>query len=102
MTTYSATKARTNLFSLLKRATRDHEVLRIHYRDRGAVLLPEAEFESLLETVSLLSEPGFRTALRKAEDDVRSGRVFSIKEVFGKESKKRVYVSHSPGRRSRK
>jgi prevent-host-death family protein len=83
MTTVSATKARAALFHLLRRATRGHETLRISYRDRSAVLLPEEDFESLMETATLLATPGFLAGLRKAEEDVRRGRLYTLEEVFG-------------------
>lgn len=83
MITVSATKARANLFALLRRATRGHEAMRIHYRDRTAVLVPEEEFESLMETATLLSIPGLRASLRASEADRRAGRVYTMEEVFG-------------------
>lgn len=89
MTTISATKARANLFTLLRRATRGHETVRIHYRDRSAVLLPEDEFESLVETATLLATPGLLASLRRAEEDVRAGRIFTVEEVFGPKTGKR-------------
>lgn len=82
MTTLSATKARANLFSLLRRATRGHETLRIHYRDRSVVLLPEEEFESLVETAALLGTPGLRESLKLSEADRRARRVYSVEQVF--------------------
>lgn len=90
MTTISATKARANLFALLRRATRGHEPLRIHYRDRSAVLLPEDEFASLVETAMLLGTPGLRESLRASEADRRAGRVYTMTEIFGSRTKLRA------------
>lgn len=83
MTAISATKARANLFAILRRATRGHEPLRISYRDRTAILLSEDEFESLVETAALLSTTDFRASLRRAEADIRAGRLYTIERVFG-------------------
>lgn len=98
MTTLSATKARANLFALLRRATRGHETLRIHYRDRSAVLLPEDEFESLIETAVLLGTPGLRESLRASEADRRAGRVHTMEEIFDPARAKRQKHARRRGR----
>ena len=89
MTTITSTDARARLFALLRRATRGHEMLRIQYRSRGAVLLGEEDFESLLETLTLLSTPGFLSGLRRAEEDARRGRISRADEVLRKKVPRR-------------
>ncbi|MCX7011913.1 MAG: type II toxin-antitoxin system prevent-host-death family antitoxin [Candidatus Sumerlaeota bacterium] len=68
MTTLTATDARRELFDLVKGATDRHEVYRIHHRRGSAVLLSEEDYESLLETLELLSTPGFRRGGPRGEE----------------------------------
>lgn len=75
MTRITATRARGRLFELLKGALRKHLIYRISHREGDVVLLAEEEYESLIETLGLLETPGFRKSLRRAEEDVRRGRV---------------------------
>ncbi|MBI2346692.1 MAG: type II toxin-antitoxin system Phd/YefM family antitoxin [Deltaproteobacteria bacterium] len=74
MTTITATKARQELFTLLRGAIDRHQLFRIAHREGQAVLMSEEEYESLLETLHLLSSPGFRQAYRKAKEDIKRGR----------------------------
>jgi antitoxin YefM len=64
-------------------ATRSGQVFRIRHRTGDAVLLSEEEYESLLETLELLSIRGFRASLKRSEEDVKRGRTRSMSEVFG-------------------
>jgi antitoxin YefM len=84
MTTLSATKARAQLFDLVKRTNAAHEIYRIHHRSGDAVLISEEEYESLVETIELLSIPGFRASIRRSLRDLKEGRSRSMDEVFGK------------------
>jgi antitoxin YefM len=86
MTTLTASKARSRLFELVKRATAAHEIYRIHHRTGDAVLISEEEYESLVETIELLSIPGFRASIRRSLRDLKEGRSRSLDEVFGKKA----------------
>ncbi len=86
MTTLSASNARSRLFDLVKRTTAAHEIYRIHHRSGDAVLISEAEYDSLVETIELLSIPGFRASIRRSLRDLKEGRSYSLDEVFGKKS----------------
>ena len=83
MTVVSATEARREFFDLIKRAVSTHEQIRIPHRDGSVVLVAEGDYESLLETLELLSTPGFRQGLAEAEADIKSGCVKSVDEVLG-------------------
>lgn len=83
MNTLSATQARKDFFDLIRRTLRGHEAVRIVHRDGPVVLLSEGDYEGLLETLELLSVPGFRDGLAEAEADIEAGRTFSVHEVFG-------------------
>ena len=50
---------------------------------KAAVVAVE-ELESLIETLDILTNPKAVRALKKAEKDVKLGKLFSHKEVFGR------------------
>lgn len=83
MTTLTATDARKSLFDLLRGANERHEIYHIRHRQGDAVLMSEAEYKSLIETLDLLSAPGFREALEQARIDVERDETRSFEEVFG-------------------
>jgi antitoxin YefM len=83
MTNLTATDARASLFDLLRGANERHEIYHIRHRQGDAVLMSEAEYESLMETLSLLSAPGFRDAFEQARGEADSGDTRSFHEVFG-------------------
>ena len=80
----TATEARQKLYSLLKRATKGHMPIRIASKDGTAILISEDDYESLLETLELLSTPGLRKSVGEARGDIKAGRTRSLKEVFGR------------------
>jgi antitoxin YefM len=83
MNIVTATEARKELFNLIRRALRAHDPVRIQHREGGVVLVSEADYEGLLETLELLSIPGMHDSIVEAEADVAAGRVASVDEVFG-------------------
>ena len=85
MTAVNATEARRTLFDLIRRAARGHQPVTIRHKDGDVVLMAEEDYEGLVETLGLLSTPGFVKGLREAEADVTAGRVQPMEEVFGRE-----------------
>lgn len=43
------------------------------------------DYESLIETLELSFEPGFVKSIRQADQEIKQGKVYSMKDVFGKE-----------------
>ena len=84
MTTWTATQARQNLFDLVKKSTRSHLPVRITSKSGDVVLVSERDYESLLETLELLSMPGMAKSIQEAREDIKAGRTKSLKEVFGR------------------
>ena len=84
MVRITATKARGDLFSLLKRSIKGHEQIKISTREGDAILISEEDYESLLETLELLSTPGLAQSIAKARKEIESGETYSLEEVFGK------------------
>ncbi len=82
MTTLTATRARQELFDLVKKSIRGHVPIRITSKDGNAMLVSEEDYESLLETLELLSTPGMLKSIREAKEDIRRGRTKSLREVF--------------------
>ncbi len=80
----SATAARQNFFSLVKKSLKGHAVIKIASKEGNAVLISEEDYESLLETLELLSKPGFKKSIQEARADIRAGRTKSLKEIFGR------------------
>ena len=83
MTTLTATDARREFFELVKGATKKHKVYRIRHRDGSAVLMSEEDYESLLESLDLLSIPGFRERMKRSVSQMKRGDTLSLDEVFG-------------------
>ena len=84
MTTLTATKARQNLFGVLKKSIKGHVAVKITSKEGDAVLISEEDYEGLMETLELLSMPGMAKSIREAQKDVKAGRTKSLKEVFGR------------------
>ena len=83
MTDINATTARRDFFEIIKNTIKKHQIYHIHHRDGDAVLLSEDEYESLQETLELLSIPGFRESIVKSAKQAEKGETFSIDEVLG-------------------
>jgi antitoxin YefM len=63
METIAATRARSELYGLIDRA--GDEPVRIAGKRGNAVLVSEADWEAIQETLYLLSMPGMRESIRK-------------------------------------
>ena len=83
MTTLTATTARREFFDLIKGAAEGHRTFRIQHRRGAAVLISEDDYEGLLETLELLSLPGFRQRLKASIKQMKAGETVSMDELFG-------------------
>jgi len=81
--TVTATEARQNLFQLLRKSVKGHAPVKISSKVGDVVLISEEDYESLLETLELLSLPGMRKSIQEAKADIRAGRTKSLKDIFG-------------------
>jgi len=82
MTTLTATTARREFFDLIKGAAEGHRTFRIQHRRGAAVLLSEDDYEGLLETLELLSLPGFRQRLKASIKQMKTGDTVPMDELF--------------------
>lgn len=65
MTTLSASEARANLYRLIDQAAESHEPILITGRRNGAVLISEADWAAIQETLYLLAVPGMRESIKE-------------------------------------
>jgi antitoxin YefM len=83
MNKLTATDARRDFFDIVRGATQKHQVYRIQHRNGSVVLLSEEEYDSLIETLELLSIKGFRESIERSVDQIKRGETVSFEEVFG-------------------
>ncbi len=75
-------EARAGLSDLLDEVEERHEHVVITRNGRpAAVVLSAAEYDVLTETLEVLQDDATLDALRESEEDVRTGRTFSLDEV---------------------
>ena len=84
MTTLTATRARQNLYRLVKKSVKAHLPIKITSKAGDVILISEADYESLIETLELLSTPGMMKSIREARADIKAGRTKPISQVFGR------------------
>jgi antitoxin YefM len=81
--TVTATAARQDFFHLVRKSVKGHMPVRITSKEGDAVLISEADYESLLETLELLSLPGLRKSIAEARADIRAGRTKPLRALLG-------------------
>jgi antitoxin YefM len=83
----SVTEAKNKLLDLIRRLKTRQEVVAIT-RDGmpAAVLLSMDQFEGLMETLEILSDPKTMRALRRSVKQTRSGKWVSHEGVFGRKN----------------
>ena len=65
MTTMKATEARSKLYSLIDETAKTHQPILITGKRSNAILLSEDDWNSINETLYLLSVPGMRESIRE-------------------------------------
>lgn len=83
--TLTATEARKQIFDLLDKVSKDpsFQALITHHGKPVAVLSSVDEWEGLLETLSVASNPQLVKNLEEAKEDIKRGEVLTYDEVFG-------------------
>lgn len=82
MRSRTASEARSELFRLIKDASKSHRTFTITHKDGDAVLMSKEDYESLIETLELLSIPGLLESVRKAKREIAEGKTVAMEEVF--------------------
>jgi antitoxin YefM len=76
------TEARASLSELLDSVEREHEQVVITRNGKPvALLVSPDEWESMEETIEVLSDPELMAALEESERDVQAGRVYTLEDV---------------------
>jgi len=65
MSTLTASEARTKLYRLIDKAAESHIPIRITGKRNNAILVSEKDWESVQETIYLLSIPEMRESIRE-------------------------------------
>jgi len=82
MISLTATDARKSFFDLIKQSNQKHEIFEVQHKSGNAVLMSVSEYESLQESLYLLSLPGFKDDLSESEQQAKNGQTLSFDDVF--------------------
>ena len=81
--TIPASKAKAHFSELLRRIKERHEAFPISQRGKvEGVLISISEYESLIETLEILSDREFMKSLERGLRDEKDGRFYSHEDVF--------------------
>jgi prevent-host-death family protein len=65
VTTLTASEARANLYRLIDQTAESHQPIHIAGKRTSAVLISEEDWQSIQETLYLLSVPGMRESIKE-------------------------------------
>jgi len=83
MINLTATEARKSFFDLIKQSNQTHEIFEVQHKSGNAILMSADEYESLQETLYLLSQPNFKDEFSDAVKEVEAGELVSFEDIFG-------------------
>ena len=83
--TITLNKAQADFATLMELAINKHSQFRIASEQGGVILISEEDYDNLLETLELLSKPGFYDAIQQADQEMETGNTLSLGKVFGGE-----------------
>jgi antitoxin YefM len=83
MMTLTATEARKTFFELIKQTNQQHEIFQVQHKAGNAVIMSAEDYESLQETLHLLSQPDFKQTFSQSVAEADAGDLASFDEVFG-------------------
>ena len=69
MNTLTASEARANLYRLLDQTSETHQPITISGKRNSAVLVSSEDWESIQETLYLLTVPGMRESIRQGMEE---------------------------------
>ncbi len=82
MITLTITSVRSNLFQIVKKVIKGRVPTRVSSKDGNVIIISEEDYESLLETAELLSNPGILKSIKKADKEILKGELYTFDEVF--------------------
>lgn len=82
MTTLPLAEVRANLSKLVDETVRTHQRIEVTRQGRrAAVILSADDFDSLIETLAILSDQDLAREVREAEAEAERGAIFTLDEV---------------------
>jgi antitoxin YefM len=82
MTTLPLAEVRANLSKLVDEAVRTHQRIEVTRQGRrAAVILSADDYDSIMETLAILSDADLMREVRAAEADTADGEIFTLEEV---------------------
>ncbi len=72
-----------DLNNLIKSVTEDDVIYEIQNQNDSAILISQKSYESLQETIELLSIPKLRESLQRSLDQINNNETYSLDEVLG-------------------
>lgn len=79
----TATEARKTFFELIKQTNQQHEIFEVQHKSGNAVIMSAQDYESLQETLHLLSQLDFKQKFNQSLQEADAGETASFEEVFG-------------------
>jgi len=83
MISLTATDARKSFFELLKKTNSQHETFEIQHKTGKSVMLSSEDYESMEESLYLLSQPGFKEDFEQSTLEADRGELVDFETVFG-------------------
>ncbi|HEY7051668.1 MAG TPA: type II toxin-antitoxin system Phd/YefM family antitoxin [Mycobacterium sp.] len=82
MTTLPLAEVRANLSKLVDEAVRTHQRIEVTRQGRrAAVILGADDYDSIMETLDILSDQELMREVREAKAEVEAGKVYTLDEV---------------------
>ena len=72
-----------DLNNLIKSVTEDDVIYEIQNQNDSAILISQKSYESLHETIELLSIPKLRESLQRSLEQINNNETYSLDEVLG-------------------
>ncbi|CCQ58880.1 type II toxin-antitoxin system Phd/YefM family antitoxin [Crocosphaera watsonii WH 8501] len=72
-----------DLNNLIKSVTEDDVIYEIQNQNDSAILISQKSYESLQETIELLSIPKLRESLQRSLEQINNNETYSLDEVLG-------------------
>ena len=81
MTNTNATNLRKNLFSYLESAIDYNDVINVNTKKGNAIIISETEYNGLLETLYLLSDPNMKEKIEKLNTFIQEKQKIKFKKI---------------------
>lgn len=82
MTTLPLAEVRANLSRLVDEAVRTHQRIEVTRQGRrAAVILSAEDFDSIMETLAILSDQDLMIGVREADAQAEAGEIYTLDEV---------------------